>query len=241
MAEQYYHEVEVNSTIWLVIVLALALLPVAYWLGKKSVRVRPRRAFTGSRQTERPVDEPRFQPKKVMKLQKEFRCSLRPGRRRLSDSVITLSSTTWDIIVTAMITMVLAGTFASRHWNGLVQWAINGLAPSEAAVWGDLEAIFITSIASSIYFSLALFLRRLGEWNAVCRLIQQYRRIDVRPLIKEGYNLSFMLEHAKWAVGEKINARSTKAKRLQIEKKHLRDILEPEDEELWAMPDVRAI
>jgi hypothetical protein len=176
-----------------------------------------------------------------MKLQKEFRCSLRPGRRRLSDSVITLSSTTWDIIVTAMITMVLAGTFVSRHWNGLVQWAINGLAPSEAAIWGDLEAIFITSLASSIYFVLVHFLRRLGEWNAVCRLIQQYRKIDVRPLIKEGYNLSFMLAHAKWYVGEKIGARSTEAKRLQIEKKRLRDILESEHDELWAMPDVRAI
>ena len=197
MAEKWYNDEFTPHFSGAVLVFLVALLVFAYFSGKRSVRVRPRRK--GLRRHD---DQPRLNATKVQKYRTDYARGL-SRNRTVADSVIVFCSKTRDYLWSTVAAFAFLHCFCANHWNGLVQWVINGLAAQEAAIWGDLLALMVVSMLSTGVGCAFYFLRHLGEWVQAHRLVENYLyKLHKRPIMVETPNLLFILKALVWVIKE---------------------------------------
>jgi len=205
MAQSWYHEFNPDFP-GLIIVLAISLLVVAYFIGRISVKIVPRKVREKQPENPEYADMPVWHSKKAAKVRESFRRSyLR--RLELSDSVVLMQSETRDYIFAVIEGAVFAKVFYTEHWLGLVQFCINNLSANDDAVYGDFMAVIILVSLSGAEALACYAISRIAQmWRAEKLAGKYVHELHRRPVISEqphlGYYVKVLAWVAKKAAGE---------------------------------------
>lgn len=239
MAREYWHSFNPSFSV-LVVVVAVALVIVAFYTGWKSVTVRPRKV---SKDKKSFPDRPKFQSSKAASVRNVFsRSELREAE--LSDSVIHFCSKTTDFIWSLLEAVAFALVFGYEHWNGMVQWWINHLAGNDGAAWGDIMAYVTLVIIAGGFGCLFYVVREYAQYMRGCLLLNHYLKdLKKRPILVETPTLYHFYLSIRWAITSTIEEYQEKkaAKEAEAKRRELHRTKKPYNCEIVKLDDRRAI
>lgn len=190
-----------------VVLIVLAVVVVAtYFIGRKSVKLVPRRA-SKRRTANYPANAPRYYKTKARLLAKTYKDF---DRGFDNTAIICLRSSTFDTIVAAFGAAIFIWVFVEEHFLGLVQWCINNLTAHDSAAWGDITAVSIVLVLMTAVAALLFAIVRLGQIHQARALADKFVKERVRPIFNERRSFGFYVNAALYCINEDIKERQAK-------------------------------
>ena len=206
MANNYYHAFTAHFS-FVVLLIFMAVVVAAYLIGRKSVRLVPRKSI---RKTADIANVPKYDKAKARTLTKMYK---KAASRAEYDNtaVIRFRSNTFDVMVALVGTILFCWAFLSEHYVGLVQWCINHLAASDSAAWGDITALIIVAVITQVVFGITYAIVRLGQIHQAKVYANEFVAEKVRPIFNERRSLSYFVTAIVFCIKEEIKERQAKA------------------------------
>ncbi len=207
MANNYYHAFTAHFS-FVVLLIFMAVVVAAYFIGRKSVRLVPRKSI--KRKTADIANVPKYDKAKARTLTKMYK---KAASRAEYDNtaVIRFHSNTFDVMVAIIGAIVFCWAFISEHYVGLVQWCINHLTASDSAAWGDITAVMIVSMISCVVFGITYAIVRFGQIHQARVYANEFVAEKVRPIFNERRSLSYFVTAIVFCIKEEIKERQAKA------------------------------
>ncbi len=205
MANNYYRAFSAQFSFVLLVVF-IVIVVVSYFIGRKSVKLVPRR--TPKRSTANyPANAPRYYKTKARLLAKAYR-DFDHGYN--NTAVISLRSSTFDTLVSAIGAALFTWVLVEEHFLGLVQWCINHLTAHDSVAWGDIAAVSIVMVLMAAVAALLFAIVRLGQIHQARTFANKFIKERVRPIFDERRSFGFYVNAALYCINEDMKERQTK-------------------------------
>lgn len=207
MASSWYHAFEAHMS-WEVVGVVIALLALAYLIGRKAVQyVTVRKACEIRGDFVAPKRAPQYEPTKENEVERRINGKYEKivGRRTLKENstVIVLHSSTFDNLIAGTFAFVFIYVFAKEHLFGLIQFFINHLAANDGAAWGDIFAFGTLSVLFAAFYGLVYHIVKIGQIHTAAMKSESYLSEGYMPLFFEKESFGYAVRLVVWCIERK--------------------------------------
>ena len=223
MASSWYHAFEAQMS-WEVVGLVIALLALAYLIGRKAVQyvtVKKAREIKG--EFVAPQKAPHYNPAKEIEVERRIRDKHEKiaSRRMLKENstVMVLHSSTFDNVIAGTFAFIFIYVFAKEHLFGLIQFFINHLGANDGAAWGDIFAFGTLGVLFAAFYGVVYHVVRVGQMHTVAMKSESYLNAGYMPLFFEKESLGYVIKLVAWCIERKHQKKQAAKAKAEAAKK----------------------